>query len=364
MRVVTMDVFPVELTLSEPIPMSSGVITSTGNVLVRIVSDDGLAGWGEGVEAPALTGQRQSDVVADLDALRDVVVGMDPTRINECWMRVRRALPSATTALAAIDIAFHDLVAKSLDVPVHQIIGGSFRDRVPALTLVGSGHSLADIEKLEERAAEGFSWFKIKLGMGPAQTELGTLAAARDLVGPDGVVCGDANEAWAEDEATRFLDGAADIDVRFVEQPVPRTDPEALLRVADRSPIPVCADESAGSLESVLGFAGTSVSGVSLKLIKHGGITGVMRGAGICATAGLDVNLAGKVIESSISAAANLHCAAAMEAIDFGCSPANQGVVLDVTEDPVAVADGVFAVPNGPGLGIDVDGAILGRLAS
>lgn len=364
MRIVAMDIFPIELTLSEPIPMSSGVVASTGNVVVRLVSDDGIVGWGEGVEAPSLTGQRQGDIVDDLETLRDVIVGSDPTRVNECWVRARRALPSATTACGAIDIAIHDLVARSLGVPVHQVIGGTFRDRVPALTLVGSGDGPADVEKLEKRRAEGFTWFKIKLGMGPADGEWATMTTARDLVGPDGVVCGDANEAWDEDEAIRFLDGVAEIGVRFVEQPVSRSDPRALLRVAERSPIPICADESAGSLESVLGFAGSTVAGVSLKLIKHGGITGVMRGAGICATAGLGVNLAGKVIESSISAAANLHCAAAIEAVDFGCSPANQGVILDVTETPITVSDGLFSVPDEPGLGVEVDEKILSRLAN
>lgn len=364
MRIAAMDVFPIDLAISEPIPMSSGVIASTGNVIVRLVSDDGWVGWGEGVEAPALTGQRQPDIVSDLETLRDVVVGMDPTRIGDCWMRARLALPSATTARGAIDIAIHDLVARSLEVPVYQLIGGAIRDRVPALTLVGSGDSRTDIEKLEKKVAEGFTWFKVKLGMGSARTEGETLSAARHLVGADGVICGDANEGWEEEEALEFLRDAADIDVRFVEQPVARTDPGALLRVAERSPIPICADESAGTLESVLGFAGTAVGGVSLKLIKHGGITGVMRGAAICATAGLDVNLAGKVIESSVSAAANLHCAAAMESIDFGCSPANQGVVLDVTEDSVTADRGTFQVPDGPGLGIEVDETMLARLAS
>ena len=101
---------------------------------------------------------------------------------------------------------------------------------------------------------------------------------------------------------------------------------------------------------------------MSLKLIKHGGMTGVMRGAAICATAGLGVNLAGKVIESSVSAAANLHCAAAMDAVDFGCSPANQGVVQDVTETPITATNGHFDVPKGPGLGIEVDEGMVRRL--
>lgn len=362
MQIVSLNVFPIRLSLEEPIPMSNGVIASTGNVLVELVTDSGLTGWGEGVEAPALTGHRQADIVADLEAIRDLVVGADPRRIGDLWSRVRLARPEASTALGALDIALHDLVAKAYGVPVHALLGGAVRDRIPALTLVGSGDGEADVAKLAARYDAGYRWFKIKLGMASRQVEWATVAAASEMVGGDGVVCGDANEAWSEQEALEFLGGLAGSGVRFVEQPVPRHDPSSLLRVADRSPVPICADESAGSLDAVLGFAGSPISGVSLKLIKHGGVTGVMRGAAVCAVAGLGVNLAGKVIESSISAAANLHCAAAMERVDYGCSPANQGVVLDVTESPIVVDRGEFAVPGGPGLGVEVDADRVQRL--
>ncbi|HEU4895866.1 MAG TPA: enolase C-terminal domain-like protein [Acidimicrobiia bacterium] len=362
MTIVAMDIFPIRLTLRDPIPMSSGVVSSSGNVVIRLTDDEGNVGWGEGVEAPAMTGQTQADIVADLERLRPLVVGADPTVIAGLWSRARSSVPSGTTATGAIDIALHDLVARSLGVPVHRLLGGAVRDRVPALALVGSGNPGVDAEKLEKRRSEGFTWFKVKLGMGTMDDEWGTLSLACDLAGADGVVCGDANEAWDEEEAVRFLEGI-DEAVRFVEQPVPRRDHASLLRVAERSPVAICADESAGTLEAVLGLAGTAVAGVSLKLIKHGGITGVMRGAAICSAAGLEVNLAGKVIESSISAAANLHCAAAMGTIDFGCSPANQGVVLDVVDDPISVVDGSFSVPSGPGLGVTVDEEALRRLA-
>lgn len=364
MRIKQVDIHPITMTLRNPIPMANGVIESTGNVVVKLVTEDGLIGWGEGVEAPALTHQSQADIVADLKALDPLVVGSDPMRRNELWARLTVARPGATTAIGAIDIAVHDLLGKALGLPVHQLIGGAVRRRVPALTLVGSGDASADAEKLAERHEAGFRWFKIKLGMASTDVELGTLAKAVELVGDDGVVCGDVNEAWGEKEAQSFLDQLDGERIRFIEQPVPRTDRDALLRLAGSSPVKLCADESAGSLSAVIGFLGTSVGGVSLKLIKHGGITGVMRGAGICAAGGLSVNLAGKVIESSISAAANLHCAAAMDRIDFGCSPANQGVLQDVTEEPIRVGEGVFDVPEGPGLGVEVDESLLARLAS
>ena len=263
-----------------------------------------------------------------------------------------------------IDIAVHDVVGQALGVPIHQLLGGLSRDHIPALALVGSGNAAADAAKLESRLEQGYRWFKIKLGMGPEEVELGTIAMALELVGGEGVVAGDANEAWTQDQALYFLERLDGLGVRFIEQPISRSDPTDLIRLAEAAPVAVCADEGAGTLESIVGYGATAVGGVSLKLIKHGGITGVMRGAAICVSGGLEVNLAGKVIESSISAAANLHCAAAMDRVEYGCSPGNQGVARDVSPDPITLTAGRYVVPDGPGLGIDVDPALLSELAS
>jgi len=363
MQIEAMEIHPITMTLRTPIPMSSGVIEKTGNVLVKLVSDEGVVGWGEAVEAPALTHQTQSDIVADLGSLHGTVIGSDPLRRSQLWGRLNTARPAATSAIGAIDIAVHDLAGKVFGVPAHQLLGGAVRDRIPALTLVGSGDASADADKLAQRHEQGFSWFKIKLGMAPSEVELATLAKAVELVGSEGGVCGDVNEAWGEEEAGSFLSRLDGTQIRFIEQPVHRADRGALLRLAESSPVKLCADESAGSLAAVIGFLGTAVGGVSLKLIKHGGMTGVMRGAAICSAGGLSINLAGKVIESSISAAANLHLAAAMDRVDFGCSPANQGVIQDVSETPIIVTDGQFPVPTGPGLGVDVDEGMVRQLA-
>ncbi len=364
MPIESLEIFPTTMTLESPIPMSSGAIASTGNVVVKLTTSEGLAGWGEGVEAPALTGQRQSEVIADLRALEPIVVGSSAKQRTQTWAAMTAAAPTATTAIAAIDIALHDLGGKELGVPVYELVGGLVRDRIPALALVGSGDPDADAESLSVRYDQGYRWFKIKLGMGPPDAELTTLGRAIDLAGEHGVVCGDANEAWTEEDAAAFLDRLSGMGVRFIEQPTPRTDPSALTRLAASSPVPLCADESAGDLAAVLGFSGGPLGGVSLKLIKHGGIIGVMRGAAICSVGGLEINMAGKVVESSISAAANLHCAAAMDRVDYGCSPANQGVVRDVTTRPVSVIDGWYPVPQGPGLGVDVDERALAALAT
>jgi muconate cycloisomerase len=231
---------------------------------------------------------------------------------------------------------------------------------VPALTLIGSGDPDADVVTFEAKYDAGYRWFKLKLGIGDQNSEIKTMSALANH--SDVVLCGDVNGGWDEYESLRFLRAIDGLGVRFVEQPT--LDRHALVRVAAASPVAICADESAGSVEDLLGFGPTAVAGVSLKLIKLGGITGVMRGAALCDMLHLAINLAGKVAESSVAAAANLHCAAAMSELAFGCSPGNQAVAADVTAAPVRAIEGVFTVPQGPGLGVEVDEARVAALSS
>lgn len=361
MRITNVEIFPVTLPLVRPVQMSHVTIDCSHNVLVKISTDDGVVGWGEGVSALDLTGENQGRIAAGIAALGGRIIGMDPLARTHIWLQLHRWVAGNATAIGAIDIALHDIAGKAHGVPVAELLGGMARNRVPALVLLGSGDTDADINTFRVRYGEGFRWFKLKLGIGVASAEAETLAGLR-IAGPDAVVAGDANGAWDEQESARFLDSIAAFGIRFVEQPT--RDRAGVVRLAERSPVALCADESADSLAAVLGFGDTAVAGVSLKLIKHGGITGVMRGAALCDQLGLHVNLAGKIAESSVSAAANLHCAAAMGAIEYGCSPAHHVLARDVCGEPPHVSDGVYDVPSGPGLGVDVEPDLLEALSS
>ncbi|MPZ52605.1 MAG: hypothetical protein GEU79_07715 [Acidimicrobiia bacterium] len=354
MKITQIDAYPIVVPLVTPVVMANQIADRSQNVLVRIRTDEGLVGWGEGVAAPEVTGETQGEIVDAIDVVGEMLMGADPLRHSTLWRAMRRWTPSST-AVGAIDIALHDLAGKALGVPIAELIGGRHRDRIPALRLVGSGRPEQDLAVLASLQEEGFSWFKLKLALNDIETEAKTLREAVELAGDSGVICGDANEGWDDETALRMLKGLEGSGVRFIEQPVSRDDPEALADLASLSPIPLCADESARTLEDVKVMASMGMGGVSLKLIKHGGITGVMRGARICGDRGLAINLAGKVAETSIAATANLHCAAAMTANYYGCSPANLGLVSDVVSEAPRLVDGDFIVPDGPGLGIEVD---------
>ncbi|HSL26353.1 MAG TPA: enolase C-terminal domain-like protein [Acidimicrobiia bacterium] len=360
MKITAVETYPIRLPLARPVQMSNALIERSNNVLVKITTDVGLTGWGEGVEAIALTGENQGRIKAAIDELGARLLGQDPRRLTALWLEMQRGVHGNMTAIGAIDIALHDLAGKALGVPIHQLLGGPTRSTVPALTLIGSGDPDADVVTFDAKYDAGYRWFKLKLGIGDQNSEIKTMSALANH--SNVVLCGDVNGGWDEYESLRFLRAIDGLGVRFVEQPT--LDRQALVRVAAASPVAICADESAGSVEDLLGFGPTAVAGVSLKLIKLGGITGVMRGAALCDMLHLAINLAGKVAESSVAAAANLHCAAAMSELAFGCSPGNQAVAADVTADPVRAIEGVFTVSQGPGLGVEVDEARVAALSS
>lgn len=360
MRIASVETFPVSIPLRSPVKMSHITIAESRNVLVKVTTDTGVVGWGEGVSAMDVTGENQGTMRAGIDDLGARILGEDPRRRTAIWLTLRHSVYGNATAIGALDIALHDIAGKAAGVPISDLIGGAGRTAIPALSLMGSGKTSPDLDTFEQRYAEGFRWFKLKLGMGAIDDEARTItqmAAAHD----DVVIGGDTNGGWAEHEAMRFLDQLSGAGVRFIEQPVMAT--PSLERLALRSPVALCADESARSHADILSFGSTAVAGVSLKLIKHGGITGVMRAAALCDQVGLQINLAGKIAESAIAATANLHCAAAMSDTAFGCSPGNQGIASDVCADPPEFVDGAYLVPTGPGLGIEVDEAAVRRLA-
>ena len=360
MQIRSVETFPIGIPLSNPVRMSHVTITRSNNVLVKVSTDDGLVGWGEGVEAFDLTGENQGRIKASIDYLGELLIGKDPRARTEHWLSLGRRAFENTTAIGALDIALHDIAGKASGLPVFELLGGAVRDRVPALTLIGSGDPDADLAAFENKYEAGYRWFKVKLGIGDGSAEIKTLTAI-SAAADDVVICGDVNAGWGEHEALRFLRAIEGLPVRYIEQPT--RDRHVLARVAASSPVAICADESAHSLTDIAGFGPTAIAGVSLKLIKLGGITGVMRGAVLCDTVGLEINLAGKIAESSVAAAANLHCAAAISDLRFGCSTGNQGNAADVTHDPIRMSDGGFTVPTGPGLGIEVDEDLVRALA-
>ncbi|MBI2154279.1 MAG: mandelate racemase/muconate lactonizing enzyme family protein [Candidatus Rokubacteria bacterium] len=178
---------------------------------------------------------------------------MDVFDLEAIHDRMDQVLPAHLFAKAGIDLALHDLMGKLLGVPVHRLLGGRFRDRIPLsggpIGLLGSPEAAA--ERAARLVAEGFRTVKLKIGAPDGRDE-DTVRAVREAIGPSIELRLDANQAFTADRAVPLLRRLERYDPVLIEQPVPAWDLDGLAKVAAALDVAVMADEAAGFSMSVL----------------------------------------------------------------------------------------------------------------
>jgi len=343
-------------------------------ILTRMTDDDGVVGWGE---APALKdwggefgryfGESAAIVSLVIERyLAPAVIGVEPGNFAELHRRMDAIIKGYPYAKAAVEFAAYDLAARRLGVPVHALLGGASRTRVPVTHSIG----LIGIEEAEREAAkvasEGIRTIKIKIGVDPKR-DIDIVRTIRAAAGPAVELCVDANEGYASPgEAIRTLRAMETYGLKYAEQPVMGI--ERISQVARAIDTPVMADESAWNAHDVVQIiAQGAVQIVSIYTTKPGGLYRAMEVAAVCRAAGILCNVNGSV-ETGVGNLANIHLAAAAPAVTLSCvvpvsTPAEAqhgqigGIYYkdDLLTAPMQIVDGAIEVPTGPGMGIDVD---------
>jgi muconate cycloisomerase len=356
------DAIPVALPLQKPMAMAGGAVSRALNILVRIEAADGTVGWGEAASAPTMTGDTLGSLVAAVrDHLAPLLVGEDAWMRPALCRKLKRALFGNTGAHSAIEVALLDLLGQSSGLPVVDLIGGAVRRAVAPMWLLGNATPEQDIAEAHGRRTQGFDFFKLKIGTKAVETEIAATLALRKALGPATPLCADANCGLTPADACRYVEGVRAASLMFVEQPLSYDDLGALARLTRVAPMPIGADEGIHSLADIEAHGRCGAGGVSLKLIKLGGMTAAVGAAQSCERLGLAVNIAAKIAESSIASAAAIHLAGAAPTVDWGVSLTHFYLAEDVVKSPPAIGDGVVPVPTGPGLGVEVDEAQVER---
>ncbi len=327
-----------ELKLKAPFGIAHGVSYSRQSVVFHL--DDGL---GEAALAPyygvtpeAAISYMQSEAVlevlsGDLSAPEHVLA----------------ALPDGPRpAMAAVDMAVHDLFGRALGMPLYRLWGLD-PDRAPMSSLtIGLDDEDTIRRKVEE--AEGWPILKVKLGSGDPEADVRTVRLVRELF--DGGICVDANSAWPVDVAADVIPRLAEYDLMFVEQPIPwKGNVDGWHRLREALPPdmpPLIADESVHVAADIPPLAG-AVDGINIKLAKCGGLREARRMIEVARTLGMSVML-GCMVESSVGITAAAHLAPMVDYLDL------DGNLL-VTNDPyrgARVEKGRLYMPDGPGLGV------------
>ena len=356
------DPIAVALPLIKPMTLARTRLTKTTNMLVRIEAKNGAVGWGETATMPARTGEDLAMVSRALSKIGPHLVGKDAGDHAMLIAALARRAGQSHAALCAVDMALHDLVGQASNLPVSSLLGGSVRDRVATIWLLGGETVEADLAEAARQQRRGYAEFKIKVGAKPLAETIATLNALRRKLGPRAKLSADANMALSPREAAQFLRGVSRASLLYFEQPFAPDAVRAMAKLARSSAIPLGIDESVGSAADIVAHhVAGAAKGVALKSITLGSLPATIAAAAVADALGMAVNISSKIAESSIGAAALLQVASVAANIDWGVSPTNCYIAEDVVRKPFVLARGRMAVPNGPGLGIEVDTAAVSR---
>ena len=326
------------LELRHPFGIASNSRTSTPAVLVE-VERDGLIGYGEAAMPPYL-GESQETAEAFLGKV-DLARFEDPFQLEEILPAIDTLAPGNPAAKAAVDIALHDWIGKKLGAPWHRLWGLN-----PAKTPVTSftiGIDTPEVVRQKTREAEPYQILKVKLGRG-RDTDRQLIDTIREVT--DTPITVDANQGWRErDEALRMSEWLATKYVLFIEQPMPKEQPDDTAWLRARSPLLLIADESVQRLADVTRAAGV-FDGINIKLMKCTGLREAHKMITLARALGLKVML-GCMTETScaISAAAQLS-----PLVDW----ADLDGALLIKNDPfdgATIVDGRVTLPDRPGIG-------------
>ena len=357
MKITEIRAIPLAVPLRVTGPPSSWAGGAGKQILVRATTDDGLIGWGESFAYGA------TEAVCHVvdDALAPILLGQDPTQIESLVDRMHRALMIwgrrglAMMAVSGVELALWDLVGKARNVPVYELLGGLCQSRLRVYASLLRYDTPSQVGQAVTGAVTlGHTAIKLH------QTDVESVAVAREVAGDDVDIMLDTNCPWSVEEAIRIGRRLERFDLRWLEEPVwPPEDYAGLARVRAALRIPIAAGENDAT---VFGFRELIAQGaadvVQPSVTKVGGLLEMKKIAILAAAA--NVTLVPHSFYYGPGLAASLHLTAATPGVPYVEYPGTP-LVSSLTAEPIRFAGGAVTVPDRPGLGADPDPGLLTR---
>ena len=380
MLITNIEGFNLSSPLERPFGWSNGWISARVVGLLKIETDEGITGWGEGY-----VGAR-GDFVKQL--FGDLLIGADPLNRNALWQGMFDRVYNGNNAggfggsaiSAAVDIALWDIAGKAAGQSVSDLLGGRIRDKV-AVYATGLYYTEGEFPtRLLDEATMyvelGFKGMKTKIGGLPIAEDVRRVAAIRGAIGDDIRLMVDANQAYPASTAIRIGNQLAAYDITWFEEPVNAKDVDAYLQVQAAVPMPVAGGENLRTRYEFKDFFARRAYDIAQPdVVNAGGITEMRNIAMTANSYGILVNP--HVWGSPVMIAASLHlastippCPPAYEPRPYEQEPVMEfdrtpsGVREGITVEPFDQQDGFITVPTAPGLGVEIDEDAVRRLAS
>ena len=372
MKISEIEVFVVKAPLDTPFAFSQGWVHQRAATLVRVTTESGLQGWGEaftqGLEPPEIA------AAAISHALVPVVMGKDALSPSVLWQKMYTTTRdfarkgSGMSAISAIDIALWDIAGKHFNVPTYALLGGAHRTSVqPYATgfyrLQGQGEVARLTEEALAHREAGFRAMKVKLGFGIRDDLAVMHSIAEALNDPTIELMVDTNHAYGRSDAIRLGLGLSELSLRWYEEPVVAEDIEgyAIVRAALDTPIAGGENEHTSYGFNSL-FRADALDIAQPDIGSCGGFTAVRDVLAMAHANGVMVNP--HVWGTAIAQAASLQFIATVPVTHHSLFPAEPVLEYDVSSHPFRqdlitqpwnMEQGRVAIPNQPGLGIEVN---------
>ncbi len=366
MRIHSVEVYHLRAPLKHEFSFSQFSYSHRDAMLIRVGTDDGLAGWGEAYGPAVVTATIVREYLAPL------VIGRDPRAVEDLWeLLYARSIDYGQkgvmlAAISALDIAFWDIKARDAGLPLYRALGSEPVESIPCYW---TGFYFGGSEPLEERwqreaevcLSKGFSAVKIKVGLG-VQRDAELVAAVRKFTGPGCRLAMDANHAYTPREAIQLVRAVESQRLHWFEEPVSPQDPDGYLEVKSATSVPLAGGEcEATRFGFERWFRKRALDYAQPDLCACGGITEGMKIATLASLTGIHVTP--HAWGSAIGQAAALHFYAARprnphttteEDKLIECDHTENPFRTEIVETPLRLEGGRWYLPETPGLGVEV----------
>ncbi|OLP44904.1 muconate/chloromuconate family cycloisomerase [Rhizobium oryziradicis] len=348
----------VDLPTIRPHKLSVATMNGQTLMLVKVHCSDGVVGIGEGTTIGGLAygGESPEGMKLAIDTyFQPLMLGQDASAVRALMLRIGKMVKENRFAKCAVETALLDAHGKRLGLPVSAFLGGRLRSRLPVAWTLASGDTARDIAEAEKMLdLRRHKIFKLKIGAKPLLDDIRHVAAIKRALGDRGAVRVDVNMAWSETEAAYGMAAMSDAGCELVEQPVASA--AALARLVRRFPTALMADESLQGAESAFELAKLGGADVfAIKIEQSGGLFNAQRVAAIADAAGIGL-YGGTMLEGAFGTIASAHVFSTFNQLQWGTELFGPLLLTEeILTTPLDYSDFELTVPNGPGLGIELD---------
>jgi muconate cycloisomerase len=364
-KIIALDVWHLALPVNSRRDHGIGTVADAIEiVIVRLTGESGAVGYGEASPWSVFTGTPEASFAALDRYFQPFVVGERLGNFTDAMAACQHVVVHCTEAKSALESAWLDLAGHSLQLPVWGLLGERVRTNLPLSVSLANPDFDEDIRLAERLVEDGVKLVKLKTGFKDHAFDMMRLEHLKTRF-PKLTVRVDYNQGLSVADALRQVPEIDRLDPSFIEQPVAHHEYDAMAQLRQLTSAPLLADESVFGPEDMKRAIKEKIcDGVSVKIMKSGGMMRGLEVANLAASAGLPA-YGGDMFESGLAHMAGVHMISCAPNISLGCEfyQASYYLVDDVLTAPFPVVNGEVMVPTSAGLGVDVDMDLVRKYA-